>query len=383
MAASATYDATGVEHYTLPSFTFANGKTHPNIRVAYRSHNPTGKKGCVLIPTCYGGVINSTLTFTAGPGNDALKDHHVIVVAMLGNGESSSPSNYPGFPQPGELHYEDCIRSQHALLTQHLGIQQLDAVIGFSMGAQQTYYWSVMYPAFMKAAIPICGSARTSPHNYAFLEGPIAALSNSVDYVAWKEIQAKVARGEDVGPKLQAVKPTRGIRAFGRAYNAWRTSTRWFRERWWGDGPDGPGGESRWFALGFGSVEEYIVGSSEAGFLAWNADDLLVLARMWQMGDVSRVMPGKEMEVAGLGGKSGDDEMFKSALGSVQARMLVMPCRTDQYFLPEDSEIEVPYLQRGELAVVESVWGHVAGGGANFKDTEYMNERIGKFLARQ
>lgn len=50
-------------------------------------------------------------------------------------------------------------------------------------------------------------------------------------------------------------------------------------------------------------------------------------------------------------------------------------------FRPEDSEIEMKYLQNGELAVIESIWGHTAGGGMNDIDTAWMDKRIAEFLA--
>ena len=325
------YDGTEVLKYAIPSFNFADGSSLP-IHVAYRSFNPTASKKA-LIPTCYGGRINTTLNFTDG----ALKDYHVVVVAMLGNGESSSPSDTANFPH--ELRYQDCVNSQYRLLTEHLGIQQLDVVIGFSMGGQQAFYWPVMYPDFVKNSVPICGSARTSPHNIAFLEGPKGALLNSIDY-------------EDGAYKAKAIIPERGLRAFGRAYSAWLTSTYWFRERLFEK------------VQGYKTIEEWISGNCEPGFLTWDPEDLLGLARMWQAGDVGSVGKGS----------------FEEAMRSVKARMLVMPCRTDQYFPPEDSEHEVSLLPRGEFAPIESVWGHIAGGGANLEDTKWMDKRISEFL---
>lgn len=94
-----SYDATGIEYFPIPDFKFVGGTTK-EIKVAYRSFNPTSSKK-VLIPTCYSGRINTTLNFTAG----ALKDYNVIVVAMLGNGESSSPSNDNDFPKDYSLRY--------------------------------------------------------------------------------------------------------------------------------------------------------------------------------------------------------------------------------------------------------------------------------------
>ena len=47
---------------------------------------------------------------------------------------------------------------------------------------------------------------------------------------------------------------------------------------------------------------------------------------------------------------------------------------------PEDSEIEMKFLRHGELVVIETVWGHVAGGGANDDDTKFMDTKIDGFL---
>ncbi|KAI4170550.1 MAG: hypothetical protein LQ343_004927 [Gyalolechia ehrenbergii] len=328
-----SYDDTGIEYYNIPSFNFTSGSSIP-IRIAYRSYNPSSPKK-VLIPTCYGGRINTTLAFTSP--NQCLSSNHVIVVAMLGNGESSSPSNDAQFPT--DLDYRDQIHAQHELLAKHFGIKELEAVIGFSMGGQQAYYWACMYPRFMKYVVPICGSARTSLHNYAFLEGPKAALINSVDY-------------EDGAYRSKGTKPVRGLRAFGRTYCAWAMSAPWFRQR-------------QFENLGYDNPENFIKGQWEDSFESWDAEDLLILARMWQAGDV---------------GKTSKDGDYLKALEGLEAKVLVMPSRTDAYFPPEDSETEVKHLQHGELAVIETIWGHMAGGGVNGEDTKWMNDRIAEFL---
>ncbi|KAL8996560.1 MAG: hypothetical protein Q9169_003955 [Polycauliona sp. 2 TL-2023] len=328
-----SYDGTGIEFYTIPSFKFVSGPSL-DIRVAYRTFNPFAQK-TVCIPTCYGGRINTTLSFTAG--NQALHDYRVVVVAMLGNGESSSPSNCPGFPKG--LDYRDCINAQYQLLTNHLGVRELEAVIGFSMGGQQAYHWACMHPKFMKYAVPICSSAKTSLHNYAFIEGPKAALVNSIDY-------------EDGAYRTKGIRPTRGLRAFGRTYCAWAMSAPWFRER-------------QLEKLGFSTVEDYIKSDWEDAFETWDPEDLLILARMWQAGDI---------------GKTREDGDYVKALENIEAKLLVMPSRTDTYFPPEDSEVEVQRLKQGELAVIETVWGHMAGGGANDDDTVWMNDRIAEFI---
>lgn len=89
------------ETFEIPDFTFASGAKQ-SVKIAYQSINPTSTKGTVLIPTCFGGRINTTLNFTTG----ALREYHVVVVAMLGNGESSSPSNDDTFPRDYSLRYQ-------------------------------------------------------------------------------------------------------------------------------------------------------------------------------------------------------------------------------------------------------------------------------------
>nr|GFD57735.1 hypothetical protein [Tanacetum cinerariifolium] len=48
----------------------------------------------------------------------------------------------------------------------------------------------------------------------------------------------------------------------------------------------------------------------------------------------------------------------------IRAKALVLPAKTDLYFPPEDSEIEVEAMKPGigTLKVFPSIWGHWAGG---------------------
>lgn len=353
---SPTYDATGIQHHTIENFTFLNGRTHPSITVAYRSFNPSSTHGTILIPTCFSGFINNTLTFSQSPF-DSLAPYHIVVAAMLSNGESSSPSNTPDYPSVGEQHYEDVIKAHHDLLTRGLGISQLTAVLGFSMGGQQAYHWAVQHPTYVGRIISICSSARTSAHNYAFLEGPIAALRNSEAYLVWKR------NGSDPAKLAQ---PTQGLMAFGRSYAAWLTSAEWFHRRLWRT------------QLGFESVDAWIRGGREESVLAHNADDLLMNARMWQMGDIGATAHG---HISALAGGTGDDELYHAALRGITCPVLLMPCRTDQYFLPEDNLLEAQSLRDARVRVIESCWGHIAGGGASEEDVRFMNAQIADFMA--
>ena len=61
------------------------------------------------------------------------------------------------------------MRTQHRLVTETFGIEALQLVLGWSMGAEQTYEWAVRYPDMVLRAIPFAGTAKTTPHDWLFV----------------------------------------------------------------------------------------------------------------------------------------------------------------------------------------------------------------------
>ncbi|OSX66000.1 hypothetical protein POSPLADRAFT_1132722 [Postia placenta MAD-698-R-SB12] len=335
----------GIQLYRHGRFPVAGGVL-PDAFTAYETFGDP-KNRCIIFPTCYGGRLDKGLAKKSFINSwlqalDPTK-YYIVTLALFSNGESSSPSNTPvpynGPYFPG-VSYEDNIRAQYAVLTKGLGITKAYCVIGFSMGAQQAYYWPVMYPDFVEKFISICGSARTSVHNKCFLEGPKAALVASKDF-------------DNGHYKTQ---PYIGIRAFGRVYSAWAYGQAWFRQH--GHLYDGK----------YSSLDDFLRSDWEGGFLDWDANDLLTLLKTWQTGDITLANgPG-----------AGD---FAKSLSGITARGLIMPCKTDLYFPPEDSEIEVSLMTNGsKLVVIPSVWGHMAGGGANDADDAFIEAEVRGFL---
>lgn len=136
------------------------GDTIKNCRVGYRTLGRLNaqKSNAVLWPTWFGGT-SEQLVNGAIPGTLDTTGLFVIAVDALGNGVSSSPSNTPDFPG---ITTRDMVNSEHELLTKHLNISHLYAVMGISMGGMQTYEWLVAYPGFMDKAVPIVGSPKLS-----------------------------------------------------------------------------------------------------------------------------------------------------------------------------------------------------------------------------
>jgi homoserine acetyltransferase len=317
----ASENAELIYFYELTNFTFENGTTLPLVKVAYQVLNPEKSK-TAIVHTCFRGRIGTTLTHAKG----ALKDYKVIVIALFGNGESSSPSNTPNFPKT--LEYQDCVKAQHQLLIDGLGITKIDVMLGFSMGGQITYHWIATHPSFVKNAVIVCSSAKTSQHNFQFLEGPRAALENASD-------------------------PKGGKLAFGKAYSAWLTSAEWFDQQ-------------LYQKMGFETLSAWDEVAAGTGYDDWYGEDLLAMLGMWQRGDVTRCVPAAEGRL-------------EKSLETIKTSVLLMPCETDQYFRPYVSEREARSIKDAEVQVVPSIWGHIAGGGANPDDVEWMGKKIETF----
>jgi len=122
------------------------------------------------------------------------------------------------------------VRAQHTLITEHLGISHARAVLGWSMGAGQTYEWATSYPDFMDICVPFCGSAKTSLHNKVFLEGVKSALLAAKKHTSAGSSQgSNLPKGEEYRTWTEEEKEA-GLKAFGRVYAGWGFSQAFYRE---------------------------------------------------------------------------------------------------------------------------------------------------------
>jgi homoserine O-acetyltransferase len=320
-----------------------SGVTLPDARVVYEVHGRlnAARDNAIVFPTRFGGT-HADNAYLIGPGRALDPERWCIVVPnMLGNGVSSSPSNAPPPLSGGRFPattIHDNVVLQGRLLFETLGVERVALAVGWSMGGQQAYEWAAWFPDRVQRAAVLCGAARTTPHTHVFLEGMRAALMADSAY----------AEGD------YDVPPRRGLRAIGRAWAGWALSQAFYREHMYRE-------------LGYSSLEDFLVRYWEGMYLGRDANNLLLMIRTWQRADIS------------ANERHGGD--FAAAMAAIEAEVLVMPGRTDLYFPPEDSELEVSLLRRGELRVIPSVWGHYAGGGRADADVRFIDAALRELLA--
>jgi homoserine O-acetyltransferase len=152
--------------FIVRDFRFASGETLPELRLHYRTLGSpvrdargrvvnaililhgTGGTGAQFLQPQFAGEL-------FGPGQllDAAR-HFIVLPDNIGHGQSSKPSDglRLKFPRYG---YEDMVRAQHRLLTEHLGVNHLRLVMGTSMGGMHTWMWGYLFPDFMDGLVPL------------------------------------------------------------------------------------------------------------------------------------------------------------------------------------------------------------------------------------
>ena len=327
--------------YRIKNYTPQSG-AELGIDLAYQTYGclNKAKDNAILIPTFFGGRHTDAEYMLADGRAIDIKRYFVVVVNMLGNGFSSSPSNSPS-PHGGKsfplFTLYDNVMCQHQLVTKALGIEELRLVTGFSMGAQQTFQWGALFPDMVRAIAPICGAARIADHNKVFIESAIGVLKIAPAFKA----------GNYKNPPLDA------LDAFGHVYSAWLFSQDFFRERLY-----------REIKL---ETAADVVTFTQNYFKHSDANDLVAMANTWVNADISTNI------------RFNND--FDAALRAITCKAIVLPGATDLYFRVADSVYEVDKMSAAELRAIPSNWGHAAGFGASSADNIFIDKALTELLA--
>ncbi|MGI9310082.1 MAG: alpha/beta fold hydrolase [bacterium] len=328
--------------HSLGDVALQSGATLRDAKLAYETHGAlnAARDNAVVLPTFYTGDHLRNRGFF---GRDRAIDparHFIVSINLFGNGLSSSPSNADASQRGADfprITFGDNIDCQHKLLSEHLGVERIALVAGWSMAGCQAFHWARRHPEMVAAILPLCASAKTSAHNWVFLEGVKAALQADGEYNAGR----------------YAAPPVAGLKAFARVYAGWAYSQTFYRD-------------GMYRRLGYDSPEA-LLRDWEQDHLKWDANDLLAKLWTWQRGDISDNQHDR-----------GD---LPAALRAIQAKTIIIACSDDLYFPPQDNEIEAQHIPDGELRVYQSPWGHCVASPGNDADfAAYLDRAISDLL---
>lgn len=332
------------EYFDLGRFVLRSGYTLPAGQLAYRTHGTlnAAKDNAVLFPHMYSGTPSS-LDLHIGPGLALDPERYFIICpGQLGGGMSSSPSNTePPFDrgQFPALSIVDDVLAQHRLVTEHFGIERLHAVLGWSMGAQQTYEWAVRFGDMVPRAAAFAGTAKTPAHNRVFIDLHTELLRSDPAFAE--------------GFYADSAEVRLGLARHALAFSLMGFTHEWYR------------GE-HWRALGFASVDDFRQSFVRGYFAPMDPNNLLAQASKWWRADLS---------------PHGNGSLF-AALGRIKkTHFYVVPFGGDQFFPVDDCAEDANHLPLGELRVIDTPAGHFAMFGLREADTARIQEVIAEMLA--
>jgi len=311
--------------FELGDFQLQKGSVLPDARLGYLTLGELNeaRDNVIVSPTWFTARPSDVAFWLTGPGRALDPSKYFIVIPNhFGAAVSSSPSNTPApFERtrfPRVTGYDNVV-AQQRLLTEHLGIERIRLVAGWSMGACQAYAWAALFPDMVQALGPINGSARTAEFNKVFLTGNIRAIRNDA---AW-----------DGGFYSYDRPPVQGIKAMAAIYAGWAFSEPFYRLE-------------KYRLFGARSAEEFIELFWDAFYLKNDANDLLAQFSTWLHNDLG--------DHPNFGGD------FDAALGAISARTIIIQAETDRYFPPVDSDYEASKIPDARVQRIDTDWGHMA-----------------------
>lgn len=331
-----------METFELGNFRLTAGFTIPNAKLAYKTHGSLSpaKDNAILFPNFLGGAPEALEIYIGEELALDPRKYFIILPGQFGNGVSSSPSNTPppfdrgAFPP---IHIADDVMAQHRLLTEHLGIRELQLVLGWSVGALQTYEWAIRFPQMVKRVASIAGAPRPSASTLLWLrfvlEDPLTSdpAWNNGFYRDRADVQAGLRR-----------------QAHGMALTL---------------PPLGFYRNEVWRAIGFAAVDDFIRGFFEAFMVPQDPNDLLTQSRKARAADPA----------------GGGD--LTAALGRITAKTVVAAFTGDMMFPPEECRFDAERIPHAQFREIRSRCGHMATFALFEDDKKAIDDVIREVLA--
>jgi homoserine O-acetyltransferase len=321
--------------HVIPHFQFESGQTLQDMKVGYDLYGKlnAAKDNAILLGHGSAGGRKQYATYI-GPGKlyDTEK-YLVIAIDAIGGGTSSSPKDGLGADFP-RYNIRDIMRAEHDLMTRGLGLTQLRAVQGGSLGALVALEWGINYPDIMRGLILHAPSARIDNHLRMVVEAMVAAIN----------LDPKFHGGR------YAENPVEGLRLAGLILTPWLLSDDLLET--------------------LRTEEQYQNASKRLpnAYAAWDANSLIGRYLATAAHDVAKPFGGDQ----------------RAALSRVKAQVLIMPCVNDRALPPHLAREIAEGIPHAVYVEVRSRFGHAALFQADEKTLEYqfITEKTRAFLDR-
>ncbi len=297
-------------------FELESGTEFDGLRIAYSIYgNPNAEK---IIWVCHA-LSGSSEVLDWWPGlfgDEGFfnpSKHRIVCANVLGGCYGTTGPESFEEPQSFPLiTIKDMVKA-HILLADHLGISQIDVLIGASLGGQQALEWAIQEPNRHENLILIATNAVHSPFGRAFNESQRLAIEADLTY--------GLKGGGEYG-----LKAARAIAMLSyRSYEDFQIKQH-----------DGPFKSSGYQA------PSYIRYQGDKLVDRFSAASYHTLTRAMDSHDILRGKQGSRTEV----------------LAAIEAKTLVVGIDSDTLFPLEEQKFLANHIPNADLGIIESVHGH-------------------------
>lgn len=169
----------------IGDLTLENGNKISNCKIGYRTFGNINNDSSNIILYCswFGGTSEAIGTLLQKYKFIDTTNYFIIAIDALGNGVSSSISNY-GFDDSVfyNITITDMVNANYILLSQQLRIKKLYAAIGGSMGSMQVLQLAVSYPEFSDRIVAYVATPRMSSYDLLWMNTQLNMIETSQKY---------------------------------------------------------------------------------------------------------------------------------------------------------------------------------------------------------
>ena len=324
-------------------FELESGKQLLGLEIGFHTYGKLNKQRDNVVWVCHALTANSdVLDWWKGlfGENDYFNpnDYFIVCANVLGScyGTTSPLSINPSTCTPYYLTFPDYtirdIIKAHQLLADHLGINQIEVIIGGSLGGQQALEWSIMEPDRIKNLILIATNARHSPWGIAFNESQRLALSADPTFYN---------NTPDGGSK--GLKAARSIALL--SYRTYKT-----------------------YGVTQQEQTDELHNYRAASYQNYQGQKLVNRFNAYSYWYLSKVMDSHNVGR----GRHG----VEKALSEIKARTLVIGIKSDVLFPIEEQQYLFRHIPKAALAEIDSFYGH----DGFLIDTEVLTKIISSFF---
>ncbi len=163
-----------------------SGDSITNCNIGYRTFGKlnSDSSNVIIYPTWFEGTTENIARLIEKYNFIDTSKYYIIAIDALGNGVSTSPSNYNVYKIKTlpEISIRDMVNSHYKMLTEVFKLKHIFAAVGGSLGAMQVWEWAVAYPDYISKIVAYVGTPKMSTYDLLWINTQLNIIETGKRY---------------------------------------------------------------------------------------------------------------------------------------------------------------------------------------------------------